>query len=248
MQGNLKSGMQCAEFDLLLADALDGSLNGDQILRFENHKTVCSSCAALFAETQAGFDLLSTLDEVEPPRNLVHNILAATSGIREEAAASEMPVLPVMSAWQRFWLSVRPVFAPVFTPRFGGSLAMAFFSITLVLNVAGIKVAEVGKMDFSVRGVERTYFATRTRAIKYYENVRLVYEVETRVRNLRRAADTPENEDREKKDQPKRNDSNKNEPGQRENNYSRQEHTTILAQLDVKDLALREPARQRRTI
>lgn len=248
MQGDLKSGMQCVEFDLLLADALDGALVGEQSIRFEHHKTSCAACNALFLETQAGLDLLGTLDEVEPPRHLMHNILVATSGVSEQVATVEPAVAPAISAWQRMLAHLRPVFAPVFTPRFGGSLAMAFFSLSLVFNVAGIKVNDLKKISLSKEGISRSYSRAETRAIKYFDNMRLVYEMESRVRSLRRAAGTPGNEDREQKDKPKKNDSNKIEPDQRENNYSRQENSTVLAELDIDVLALREPARQRRTI
>jgi hypothetical protein len=181
-----KSEMQCAEFDLLLADALDGALSGAQATRFEQHKTACAKCYDLFAETKAGLEFLNTLDEVEPPRHLVHNILVATIGVSEQASVVETEAAPVTSPWQRIWLGMRPVFAPIFTPRFGGSLAMAFFSITMVLNVAGIKFKDLRHMDLSSRSISSKYYAAQTRAIKYYDNIRLVYEFETRVRNLRR--------------------------------------------------------------
>ena len=42
----------------------------------------------MFTEAEQGMRWLQTLEEVEPPKNLVHNILAATTmaQIREQAA------------------------------------------------------------------------------------------------------------------------------------------------------------------
>ena len=80
MHGETKSGMQCAEFDALLSDALEGALTGAGLERFEAHRASCPSCGPLFAEARTGFQLLHALQEVEPPKTMVHNILAATIG------------------------------------------------------------------------------------------------------------------------------------------------------------------------
>src|SRR4051794_20967027 len=98
MSGETKYGMQCTEFDALLADALDGSLSGGKMAEFSRHKNECATCGAMFAEAEAGLNWLETLDEVEPPRNLVHNILAATSGVTETARSVETTKQPM---WDR---------------------------------------------------------------------------------------------------------------------------------------------------
>src|SRR5512142_1607979 len=133
MNGEIKNGMQCAEFDALLADALDGTLTGEKLTGFERHKVQCGTCGAMFAEAEAGLKWLETLDEVEPPTNLVHNILAVTSG-RTETVRTD--VVAKKSGWDRVRAWVQPHVSPLLTPRFGMSLAMAFFSISMVMNVA----------------------------------------------------------------------------------------------------------------
>src|SRR5512146_1633065 len=117
MYGETQSGMQCLEFDALLADALDGALTGADRERFEAHKTSCSACGPLFAEAQLGRQWLGALREVEPPANLVHNILAATIG-RVETAPD---VRPREDRWQRLRGWVQPVLAPILQPRFAMS-------------------------------------------------------------------------------------------------------------------------------
>ena len=84
MAGETKNGMQCAGFDVLLTDALDGQLTGERLERFQGHARVCAVCGPLFQEAEAGQRWMKSLDEVEPPVNLVHNILLATSGVTEE--------------------------------------------------------------------------------------------------------------------------------------------------------------------
>src|SRR5580704_14000186 len=76
-----RNGMQCNEFDLLLADALDGVLTGTGLDRFQAHARVCKACGPLFAEAEAGRNWLKGLTEVETPVSLVANILASTTGV-----------------------------------------------------------------------------------------------------------------------------------------------------------------------
>src|SRR6202167_320314 len=75
------NGMQCVEFDLLLADALDGVLTGAGLDRSKAHARCCKACGPLFAEAEAGRNWLKGLTEVEPPASLVMNILASTTGV-----------------------------------------------------------------------------------------------------------------------------------------------------------------------
>ena len=72
------------------------------------------------------------------------------------------------------------VFAPVLTPRFGMSMGMAFFSIMLMLNMAQIRIK-----DLTPHNLSHTFYSSENKLMKYYENMRLVYEIESRVRELR---------------------------------------------------------------
>ncbi len=81
MAAENKNGMQCAEFDALLSDALDERLTGPKLESFQAHARVCPTCGPLLAEADAGLRWLDQLVEVEPPASLVQNILVATTGI-----------------------------------------------------------------------------------------------------------------------------------------------------------------------
>jgi putative zinc finger protein len=182
--------MQCADVEALLAEALDGTLQGQRMAAFEAHQQTCSSCRETVAEARAGMLLLQGLGEAEPPRNLVHNILAQTIGALPSEHA--MPA-PQPEGWfEKLKARLAPIFAPVVTPRFAMSFGMAFFSITMLLGIAGFHVSDLRRLDFSSKGITRAYYATQARIVRYYENMRLVYEIESRVRDLKRAA-SPEN-------------------------------------------------------
>jgi hypothetical protein len=181
--------MQCAEIEALLSDVLDGALHGPTLAAFEAHQQACATCRSMVEEARAGMNLLLGLDEAEPPRNLVHNILAQTIGALPSEHAM---VKPRGEGWlEKLKGRLTPMFAGVATPRFAMSFGMAFFSITLLLGMAGFHFADVRHWDLSAHGIEKTYYATQARVMRYYENMRLVYEIESRVRDLRHAA-TPD--------------------------------------------------------
>jgi hypothetical protein len=226
MDGKDQSGMQCVECESLLAEAIDGTLHGSTLAAFEAHRQSCAACRAMVEEATAGMHWLKGLDEAEPPRHLVHNILSQTIG----ALPSEHAVVPQRGDG---WLDklkgrLAPIFAPVATPRFAMSFGMAFFSITLLLSIAGLHISDLRRMDLSSKGITKTYYSTQARVIRYYENIRLVYEIESRVRDLRRVA-TPEKQQEEPapKAQPK--SDNRQDKNRNNQNYSGDENQPELA-------------------
>ena len=226
MYGESKSGMQCGEFEGLLSDALDATLQGSSLAAFELHQQTCPSCAAMYKEAAAGMHWLQGLEDIEPPKNLVHNILAQTIGTLPEASPQ---AAPVSEGWLgKLKARVMPVFAPVMTPRFAMSFGMAFFSVTMLANVAGLRFSDLKHVDMSWKGLQKSYYSTEARVVRYYENIRLVYEIESRVRDLRRAAE-PEKQE-EKSAPPKNPNKGESQPPDRTNqNYGRDESQPSLA-------------------
>jgi hypothetical protein len=225
--------MQCAEFDLLLTEALDGTLAGADMERFQAHAQVCSVCGPLFSEIDAGRRLLKSLAAVEPPAHMVNNILAATCGLdsaRLNASAAARPQ-PTWSDRVRTWL--QPVFAPIYAtvrqPRFAMSFGMAFFSISMALNLAGVKLTDVRHLDLRPSAIVRGYHMTSGRVVKYYENIRFVYQIESKVREFKRVT-TPAEPAPEREQHRKDNNNTSGQPDQRqERNYSQGENQPVLA-------------------
>jgi hypothetical protein len=186
-----KSGMQCEEFEALLAEAVDGTLSGPPREEFERHRAGCAACNTLLAEVTSGAAWLDELVDTAPPGNLVHNILAVTSGAATSGAAPAVRVRPRVSRWERLRGELGMAFAPVLTPRFGMSMGMAFFSIMLVLDMAQIRIK-----DLTAHNLSHTFYRSENKVMKYYENTRLAYELESRVRELRQAGDESEREEK----------------------------------------------------
>jgi len=192
--------LRCDEWENLLVDALDGTLTAADQAAFNRHQGECPLCAQMLKETQQGKAWLQYLAaEPAPPADLLKNILAHTSGRSLPGVVSGMePGLPAPAptarpAWRRVAPRVFPMVRQVLEPRLLMTAAMAFFSIALTMNLTGIKVTEIRASDLTpsrLRAtVTRTYYSTNEQVTKYYENLRLVYEMEARVRELRRSTE-----------------------------------------------------------
>jgi hypothetical protein len=232
MPDQTSNGMQCHEFDGLLSDALDGALTGSQLDAFQAHARSCSACGPLFAEVEAGRNWLKDLTEVEPPVSLVNNILASTTGVdsqrlRVNVSALHSPRVSWVEKAQA-WLSgaMLPIWATVRQPRFAMSFGMAFFSLSVALSVLGVKPADLRQFSLRPSAIRHTYYNTQARVVRYYENIRFVYEVESRVRELKRTV-TPAEPAPAKKD-PK-NDTTQQPEQKQERNYSQTGDHLILA-------------------
>jgi hypothetical protein len=74
-------------------------------------------------------------------------------------------------------------------PRMLMTAAMAFFSIALTMNLAGVELKDLRLADLRPRAVrsymERQLNMASVPVVRYYDHLRFVHEVESRVRELR---------------------------------------------------------------
>jgi hypothetical protein len=235
MPDQTKDGMQCHEFDGLLTDALDGVLTGGQLDRFQAHARSCSACGPLFAEVEVGRNWLKDLTEVEPPAGLVMNILACTTGVDTQRLRVNAAAPQRVSLWERAqaWASegLQPIWATVRQPRFAMSFGMAFFSLSVALSVLGVKPADLRQVSLRPVAIRHTYYNAQARVVRYYENIRFVYEVESRVRELKRNVESAEPRSQESTPEKKdhKNDTTQQPEQKQERNYSQTENHLILA-------------------
>jgi hypothetical protein len=189
MNKDRKNGMECSEFEALLAEALDDTLSAEKRQVFDAHGQSCDVCGPLYAEAWEGLLLMQNLAEVDPPKNLVHNILAVTSGKDAVATKAEVEKL----GWlERLGRSMRPQMAGLLHSRFAASFAMAFFSLSITLTLAGVKISDIKNVDFHPTALRKSavlgFTHVEAKVTSYYENLRLVYQVQARVRELKKNA------------------------------------------------------------
>ena len=191
-RAHIPSSPACGQWETLLADALDGLLKPEDERHFAEHMAGCQACTALFEEARRGREWLEFLSpEPEVPAGLLDKILAQT-GPGQVAGFGLMTgnakALPMQPAWQQpgFAAQIRR-FAE---PRLLMTAAMAFFSIALTLNLTGVRLSGLRMADLRPTAVrsfmERRFTTASVPIIRYYDHLRFVYEVESRVRELRR--------------------------------------------------------------
>ena len=151
------NGMTCNEFEILLADYLDGTLATEEKGAIEEHRNTCASCAELALDAAGAMAFIERAATVDPPPAMVNRILfEVTSG------ASRTVIEP---SWIERLLGRRAGF--ILQPRFAMGMAMAVISVAMVGRFWGAAES----------GVARSW----DRAVKGYENLQLVYEVQTQL-------------------------------------------------------------------
>lgn len=228
MPDHTSNGMQCNEFDLLLADALDSVLSGIQLDRFQAHAQTCKVCGPLLAEAEAGRNWLKGLTEVEPPAKLVANILASTTGVDTQRLRASSPVRQPRISWLEHVQAslLEPVWAMVRQPRFAMSFGMAFFALSVGLTVAGVKPSDIRAIDLRPTAIRRTYYNAQARVVRYVDNARAVYELQAALRGIKRNLTPAEPGPKQKEH---KNDTTQQPEQKQERNYSQTGEQLILA-------------------
>jgi hypothetical protein len=170
--------MTCADFEILLCDYMDGSLDPRQRRELEEHRDSCALCRELAWDVTAAVGFMERVSEVEPPPELLTKI------------TFEIPTGGVKRGWRSWafgWLQ------PVLQPRFAMGMAMTILSFSMLGRLAGIEVRQLKPSDLHPVAVwtalDNKVHRTWERAVKYYENLRLVYEVQTRLQEWTRQED-----------------------------------------------------------
>ncbi len=192
----------CGAWETLLADALDGQLRSEDEAQFAAHKATCAACAGLYEEARKGREWLEFLSpEPDVPEGLLERILAQTGPgqtVRQPmpamAGAGVVPAF-VVPVWQQPGFMARMRYA--MQPRLLMTAAMAFFSIALTLNLTGVRLTTLRMADLRPVAMksymERQLNMASVPIVRYYDHLRFVYEVESRVRQLRSQSESNSN-------------------------------------------------------
>jgi predicted anti-sigma-YlaC factor YlaD len=173
--------MTCAQFEIALSDYLDRTLPSAAKAEFEQHMASCPACAELARDAGAALEFIERVADIEPPPELVNRLYAIAS--RE--------VRPTVRGGIRAWF--RRVFHPVLQPRmaFGLSLTILFFG--MMVRCAGIPERRLTAADVDpahvLAGVEDRAHRGWERSVKFYENLRFVYQIQSRLREWRERQD-----------------------------------------------------------
>jgi Putative zinc-finger len=182
--------IDCAQFEVLLADYLDGTLPESERTQVEQHAAGCEHCRELMADVRGAVQFLSKSEEIVPPPELITRIAYhAPAGRIRQPFERQGLVSRMISEWLR----------PVLQPRLAMGMAMTILSIAMLERCTGVKMQHIQPEDLNPVRVwgdaEDKAVRLKDRAVKYYENLRWVYEIEVRLRELREQQDSapPEN-------------------------------------------------------
>jgi hypothetical protein len=195
----------------MLADALDGTLSAADQAMFDAHMSECGPCGQLLADARRGAAFLEILRNPapEPPTALLERILAETSGNSSTVhAVSRLQPVPQQygvaalapgyaAAGNVLPFRVRAAAAMrrsafgqiLMQPRLAMTAAMAFFSVTLTMNLMGIHPLQLRASDLTPSSLKRDITSANASVVRYYEGLRVVYELESRVHDLQTAQD-----------------------------------------------------------
>ena len=205
--------LSCEEWEALLVDYLDGTLAGGEPASFHAHRESCAACAEMFHQAGQGREWLNFLrTEPEAPLTLVAQILAQTSGGEARpglggelvpAPIVAVPAEQVLPFWKRGGIGVAG--RHMTQPRLLMTAAMAFFSITLTLNMAGVRLSTVRLADLNPSAMSsslnKQFHQASARVVRYYDNLRFVYELEAQAKEMKRNADIENSSPAEKPEQ-----------------------------------------------
>ncbi len=169
--------IQCSEFEVLLADSMDGALaapgrEADR-LAFAEHLKTCQACAEMARDVQSALSLMEVAAEPEVPRELTAKILQATNSGWE---------LKLRGPGIRGWIN--RLLAPILQPRFVMGAMLTLMSLTMLTRCAGSKATMTAADLDPVRlwtSIETRTEHTWNQVVKSYESLRVVYEIRNQI-------------------------------------------------------------------
>jgi hypothetical protein len=161
----------CDLIETRLSDYLEGLLQGPERAEFEAHAKSCADCAPLVASVRSLVGELHSMEVLETPPRLVYAILDQTLGPRE-----------TVSGWEGFLNAVRGLA----TPKFAYGTASVMTTLIIILGASGFSLRKSKLADLrpaaiyqsADRGVHRASAA----CVKYVSDLRVVYEIQSRLR------------------------------------------------------------------
>jgi anti-sigma factor RsiW len=168
--------MTCAELEILLCDYADGTLPAAQRIALESHLSGCSACNELAADVEGVAEFLERIPQVEPPAELLTRIL-------HQAPAGAQVADDRQAWWRRLfggWIE------GVLQPRYAMGMAMTVLSLAMLARFAHIEPRPLRASDLDPvkawQTVDDRTHRVWDRAVKYYENLRLVIEIQSRLK------------------------------------------------------------------
>jgi|SRR5690242_2445983 putative zinc finger protein len=169
--------MNCADLDIALCDYLDGTLAPAEKAEVERHLSACAACAELARDAKAALAFMERAADVEPPAELVTRMFAIPAMPEARPVVRKKGV----QAW------IRGLFRPMLQPRMVMGLSLTILFFGMMVRCAGVPDRRLTAADLDPArvwsGVEDRVHRGWERSVKFYENLRFVYQIQSRLRD-----------------------------------------------------------------
>jgi hypothetical protein len=161
----------CDLIEARLSDYLEGLLQGPERAAFEAHAGSCADCAPLVASVRSLVGGMHAMEELTPPPRLVYSILDKTLGPRE-----------TVTGWQGFLNAIRGLA----TPKFAYGAASVMATLIIILGASGFSLRKPKLADLRpaviYQSADRQAHKVYAHSVKYVSDLRVVYEIQSRLR------------------------------------------------------------------
>jgi anti-sigma factor RsiW len=171
----------CEHIEARLSDYLDGLLTPDERHEFDVHANSCENCAQMVASLSHLLNGLHSLEQIEPPPQLVYAILNKTLGPREA---------------KKGWRGAFGWFSGLTSARFAYSAVSVAASLLILLTAAGFswrkpKLADLSPVNLYHKADSQAHILY-ARSTKFVSDLRVVYEIQSRLNKDNELPTTPE--------------------------------------------------------
>jgi len=197
------------ELENLASDYLEGQLDQARRAEVEAHLAGCAACREVVGDVRLAMEMCHSAEEVVAPPWLIPRIRFATMGEGRSGITEQ----------------VNAILHAIRQPRIAYAVAMTVFSLSLIVNIAGFNLRRLNLNDLNpatwVYRANRAGHLLYARAEKFYDDLRIVYEIESRFRNARSRSDDQEKRTRKPSPPPGR-------PASTTSSESHQMATTVV--------------------
>jgi anti-sigma factor RsiW len=180
--------VNCADVEILLAEYVDGVLHGEPKSALEAHLTGCTACAALARDAAGAVAFMERAADVEAPPELINRILFEVSNGTSRTVVKPPLARRLFGSLFGKWLE------PILQPRFAMGMAMTVLSFGMMFQFTNVRQLTTADLD-----PVRVWNATEDRVtrwwdrgVKYYQSMRLVFEIQTKLKEWSEEQPSPD--------------------------------------------------------
>jgi len=166
--------VNCADVEILLADFVDGTLRGDAASAVEAHLAGCAACSQLARDSAEAVAFMERAAVVEAPPELVTRTLFEVTAGPSRAVIKPSLVRRLFGKWLE----------PILQPRVAMSMALTILSFAIIGRSTHVRQLTPSDLDpvKVFTAAEDRVVRWYNRGVKYYESMRVVYEIQTRLK------------------------------------------------------------------